>query len=78
MYAAIRNSDEQAFDMSEESEEEKTLSLRNHCGLFHVKARLSKRKKTWQHQTPARLPRIRLKTPDIEVAEDRLLKDIIK
>ena len=45
MYPVIHNYDEQTFDnMSEESEKKKTLSLRNHCGLFQVKARLSRPK----------------------------------
>ena len=43
MYPAIRSNDELAFDMSEESEKKK-LSLRNRCGLFQVKARLSRPK----------------------------------
>ena len=44
MYTAIHSYDEQAFDMSEESEKI-TLSLRNRCGLFQVKAWLSRSKK---------------------------------
>ena len=43
MYPVIRRYDEQAFDnMSDESEKKKTLSLRNHCGLFQIKALLSR------------------------------------
>ena len=47
MYTVMyKCNDEQAFDnMSEESEKkQKTLSLRNHCGLFQVKALLSRPK----------------------------------
>ena len=45
MYTAIRSYDEQAFDnMSDESEKKHTLSLRNRCGLFQVKAWLSRSK----------------------------------
>ena len=45
MYTAIRSYDEQAFNnMSEESEKKKTLSLINRCGLFQVKAWLSRPK----------------------------------
>ena len=44
--------DDQPFnDISEESEK-KTLSLRNRCGPFQVKALLNKPKK-WQVKTPA-------------------------
>ena len=71
MYTMIRSDVEEAFNnMSEESEKKKTLSLRNRCGLFQVKAWLSRPQKTWQLQTPARLPRIRLKTPSRAVTED--------
>ena len=44
MYPMICKYDGQAFDdMSEKSEEKtKTLSLRNHCGLFQVKALLNR------------------------------------
>ena len=45
MYQAIRRNDDQAFDdMSEESENKflSALALRNHCGLFQVKALLSR------------------------------------
>ena len=35
-------------------------------------------KKTWRLQTPARLPRKCLETPNSEVTEDHLMKDIIK
>ena len=48
MYPAIRSYDEQAFDnMSEESakKNKKKLSLRNRCGLFQVKAWLSRPEK---------------------------------
>ena len=34
--------------------------------------------KTWRLQTPARVPRKRLKTSESEVAEDRLMNDKIK
>ena len=45
MYPAIRSDDEQAFDnMSEESEEKKTLSERSHCHLFQVKTWLRRPK----------------------------------
>ena len=47
MYLAIRSYDEQAFDnMSEESKKKKNpkLSLINRCGLFQVKAWLSRPK----------------------------------
>ena len=70
MYPAIRSNDDQAFDnMSEESEKK----------IFYRKeiiATCSKSgygwagQKTWRFQTPAKLPRIRLKTPESEVAED--------
>ena len=43
-YTAVHSSDEQAFDLSEESEGNKTLSLRNRCGPFQVKVRLSRPK----------------------------------
>ena len=43
MYTTIHRYDEQAFDMSEESEKY-TLSLRNRCGLFQVKAWLNRPK----------------------------------
>ena len=41
-------------------------------------ASLPGQKKTWRLQTPARLLRKRLQTPDSEVAVDRLMKGIIK
>ena len=69
MYTAIRSYDEQAFDnMSEDSEykpyrEEIVAAC---CKSKHGWAG----QKTWQLQTPAKLPRIRLKTPKSEVAED--------
>ena len=44
IYSAIRSYDEQAFDNMSEESEKKTLSLRNHCGLFQVKAWLSRPK----------------------------------
>jgi len=45
IYPAIRSCDEEAFDnMSEESEKTQTLSLRNHYGLFQVKAWLNRPK----------------------------------
>ena len=46
IYTVIRRYVDQAFnDMSEESEKKlSTLSLRNRCGLFHVKALLSRPK----------------------------------
>jgi len=71
MYQRIPRNDDQAFDnyTSEESEKKTSLSLRNRCGLFQVKACLS-RPKTWWLQTPAGEPRIRLKSPESEVAED--------
>ena len=45
--------------------------------LFQVKVRLS-RSKNMVASDPARLPRKHLKTPDSEVTEDRLMKDVIK
>ena len=78
MYPAILSYDEQASDnMSEESGKKKTLSLRNRCGLFEVEALLS-RPKNMAASDPSRLPRKCLQTPDSEVAEDLLMKDIIK
>ena len=45
IYPGIRSYDEQAFNnMSEESQKKQTLSLKNCCGLFRVKARLSRPK----------------------------------
>ena len=44
MYPAIRSYDEQEFDNMSEESERKTLSLRNRCGLFQVKAWLSRQK----------------------------------
>ena len=38
MYPAIHSYDEQAFDNMNEESEKETLSLRNCCGLFQVKA----------------------------------------
>ena len=43
MYITICSHDEQAFNMSEESEKY-TFSLRNCCGLFQIKAWLSRPK----------------------------------
>ena len=73
MYTAICRSDEHAFNNMSEESEKKTLSSRNRCGLFQVKAWLS-RPKNMAFSDPSK----RLKTPDSELAEDRLLKDIIK
>ena len=44
-YTVIHSYDEQAFDnMSKESGKKKTSSIINHCGLFQVKAWLSRPK----------------------------------
>jgi len=46
MYPAIRSDDEQAFDnMNDESGKKKTFSFTIYCGLFQVKASLSRPKK---------------------------------
>ena len=73
----IRSYDEQAFDnMSEESGKK---NYRSEIVLACSKSGHGwAGKKTWRLQTPARLPRKRLKTPDNEVAKDHLMKDIIK
>ena len=74
MYPAIRSFDEQTFDnMSEESEKKNFI-----VAAYSESRQGWAGQKTWQLQTPARLPRKRLKTTDSEVAEDRLMKDIIK
>ena len=44
MYTTIRSYDEQSFDNMSEESEKKTLSLRNRCGLFQVKAWLNRPK----------------------------------
>ena len=75
MYPAIRSYDEQAFDnMSDESEKKHTLSLRNRCGLFQVKAWLS-RPKNMVASDPSMVTQETPFDPESEVAEDRLMKD---
>ena len=53
MDIVIRSFDEQAFNMSEESEKTKTLSLRNRCGLFQSKAWLTRPQK-WRMKNRTR------------------------
>ena len=78
IYPAICSYDEQAFqNMSEESEKKKLYRLEIIAACFKSRHG-GAGQKTWRLQTPARLPRKRLKTPYSEVAEDRLMKDIIK
>ena len=47
------------------------------CDLFHIKVRLS-RPKNMVASDPSEVAQELLKTPDSEVAKDRLMKDIIK
>ena len=62
--------------MSEKSEN-KTLSFRNRCGLFQVKALLS-RPKNVVASDPSEVTQKMSSDPESEVSEDRLMKDIIK
>ena len=78
MYAAIRSYDEQAFDnMSEESEKE-NFFVKKLLQPVPSQSMDEQAKNTWRLQTPVRLHRKRLKTQDSEMAEDCLMKDIIK
>ena len=79
MYTRICSDDEQAFDMSEESEE-KNFIVKKSLWPVPSQGMVEQAKKTWRLQTPARLPRKCLKTPEREreVAKDHLMKDIIK
>ena len=79
MYPAIRSYDEQAFDMSEESEKKKKL--------YHLEivAACSKSRHGWVAkkqggwlQSPVREPSIRIKTRESELAEEHPIKDTIK
>ena len=78
IYPAIRSYDEQAFhNMSEESGKKNFIMMKS---LWPVPSQgmVEQAKKTWRLLTPMRLPRKRLKTPESEVADDRLMKGIIK
>ena len=55
----------------------KTLSLRNRCGLFQVRAWLS-RPKNMAASDPIDVTQEVPEDTESEVAEDRLMKDIIK
>ena len=77
MYPANCSYDEQAFDnMSEESEN--NLIIRISLRPIPSQSMVEQAKKHGGFRPPARLPRKRLKTPDSKVAEDRLMKNIIK
>ena len=77
IYPVIRSYDEQAFNnVSEESERKKTLSLRNRCGLFQVKAWLS-RPENMAVSDPREVTQETPLNPESEVAEDHLMKDVI-
>ena len=77
MYPAIRRYDEQAFDNMSEESEKKKLSLRNRCGLFQVKACLS-RPKNMAASDSSEVTEETPSDPESEVAEHHLMKDIIK
>ena len=79
MYPVIRSSDEQAFiNMSEERERKKRLSLRNRCGLFQVKAWLS-RPKNMVASDPSEVTQEMPQDPrQSGVVADRLINDMIK
>ena len=64
--------------MSEESEKKRNFIVKQSLRPLPSQGMVEQAKKTWRLQTPAKLPRKRLQTPDSEVAEDRLIKDIIK
>ena len=77
MYTTIMNSyDEQAFNMSEESQK-KNLSLRNCCSLFQVRTWLS-RPKNIAASDPSEVTQEIPEDPESEAAWDCLMKDIIK
>ena len=78
IYPAIRSYDEQAFDNMSEESEKKNFIVKKLLRPVPSRRMVEQAKKTWWPQTPERLPRKRLKTPDSEVAEDRLMKDITK
>ena len=66
--------------MSEESDKnppKKTLSLRNRCGLFQIKTWLN-RLENMAASDPNEVTQETPKDAESEVAEDRLMKDIIK
>ena len=78
MYPAICRCDEQAFDNISEESEKKPLTLRNHCGLFQVKAWLSRPKNmatSDSREVTRETPKDHMQR---EVAEDCLLKYINK
>ena len=78
MYPAICNYDEQAFDYVSEESENNNFIVEKLLWPVSSQGMVEQAKKTWRLQTPARLPRKHLKNPDSEMAEDRLMKDIIK
>ena len=77
MYPAIRSYDEQAFDNMSEESEKNTLSLKNLCGLFQVKAWLS-RPKNMVASDPSEVTQETHKDQESEVAKDCMTKEIIK
>ena len=78
MYTAIRSYDEEAFDNMSEQSEKKNFIVKRSLQLIPSQGIVVEAKKTWWLQTPATLLKKCLKTPESEVAEDRLVKDMIK
>ena len=70
MYPVIRSYDEQAFDNMSEKSEKNNFIMKKSLRPVPSQGVVEQAKKTWRLQTPARLPRKRLKTPESEVAKN--------
>ena len=78
MYTAIHSYDEQAFDNMSEESDKKNFIVKKSFRPVPSQGMVEQATKHGSFRPPARWPRKRLKTPESEVAEDRLMKDIIK
>ena len=78
MYAAICSDDERAFANKSEESDKKNFIVKKSLRPVPSQGIVEQAKKTWQLQTPARIPKKRLKTSDSKVADDPLMKDMIK
>ena len=68
MYTTIRSYDEEAFDNMSEESEKKNFFIQKSLQPVPSQGMVEQAQKTWRLQTPGRLPRKRLKTPESEVA----------
>ena len=77
MYATIRSYDEQAFNMSEESEK-KNFIVQKSLRPVPSQGKVEQAKKHCSFRPQRGYPGNALRPPDRELAADRLMKDIIK